>query len=280
MAVSTNSYFSNSIQGPLPEDFDIFRQDSTPRYAVGYKVEMSDGRVFRYAHFGAAVTYPGELVSTDVSESATVENGLTTVAPASAATTTDGTAGYKYVEVTEPSITADQFAGGYLTVIAGTGRGYTYRIKGNTVCGLPDGPASGNVRIELYDEIQASMTADTDLNVIGCKYANLEGATVGTDEVPAGITCRAMTAAYYGWIQTKGVAAVKVSPTTTSAVGDILVMAAINGSAETGAVCTMGQHNTSDKASELINEPIIGVCIQTVTTAANGCYVGANLMLE
>ena len=281
MAVSTNSWFSNSIGVPqLPEDFDLYRQDASPRYAVGYKVELADGRVFRYGHFGAAVTYAGTVVSADVSESATVENGLTTVAPASAAVTTDGTAGYKFVESTEPSITKDQFAGGYLTVIAGTGRGFVYRIKGNTVTGLPDGPASGNFRLELYDKVQTTLTADSDINVIGCKYANLEAALVGTDEVPAGVTMRGMTATYYGWIQTKGIGLAAVNTTTTCAIGDILVLAAIDAAGEAGCVATLGQYTTSTEVSQLTTEPLVGVCVQAVTTIANGNYVGANLMLE
>ena len=281
MTVSTNSYFSNSIGIPqLPEDFDKFRQDVLPRYPVGFKVELADGRVFRYGHFGAAVTYAGHVVSADVSGSATVENGLTTVAPGSAAVTTDGTVGSKYIEITEPSITDSQFAGGYLTVIAGTGRGYTYRIKGNTVCGLPDGPASGNIRMELYDKIQATLNAASDINVIGNKYANLIGALVGTDEVPVGITCRGMTAAYWGWVQTKGIAAVAVNTTTTCAIGDILVLAAVNGTGEIGTVASLGQYTTSTELIQVAHEPLIGVCVQTVTDATNGCYIGADLMLE
>jgi hypothetical protein len=280
MAVSDISYFSNSIQTPMPEDFDLYRQDASPRYAVGYKVELVDGRVFRYSHFGAAVARPGMVVSTTVSESATVENNITTVAPGSSASGSDGTAGSRYIEGTMAAITKDQFAGGYLTVIAGTGRGYTYRIKGNTVTGLPDGPASGNFRLELNDKVQATLTAVSDINVIGCKYANLKGATANTDEVPAGVTMRAMTANYYGWIQAAGIGLALVSATTTSAIGDILVLAAINNTAEAGAVATMGQHTTSTSIVQLVTEPIVGTCIQTVTTAADGCYVGINLMLE
>ena len=283
MAVSTNSYFSNSLQG-VPQvagEVDIFANDASPKFPIGYKLETADGRVFRYSHFGAAVEHAGVVVSSDVSESATVENGLTTVAPASAAVTTDGTTGYKFIEVTAAAVTADQYAGGYLTVIAGTGRGYTYRIKGNTACGLPDGPASGNFRLELYDKIQATLNAASDINVIACKYANLEAALVGTDEVPAGITTRGMTSAYYGWIQTKGPAAVLVNTATTCAIGDILVLTAVLGAGQAGAVATMGQYTTSDAGhNEYVTEPIVGTCIQTVTTAADGVYVGANLMLE
>jgi hypothetical protein len=280
MVVSSNNYFSNSIQG-VPQvggDIDLFANDASPKFHLGYKVETADGRVFRYSHFGAAVTYGGTVVSTDVSGSETVENALVPVASASAATTTDGLAGYKYIEITEPSITTDQFAGGYLTVIAGTGRGYTYRIRGNTSCNLSDAPASGNIRMELYDKLQASLNAASDINVIGCPYSNLIGALVGTDEVPVGVTTRGMTATYYGWVQTKGVCAVQVNTTTTCAIGDILVLAAVAGTGEIGTVASMGQYATSKAI--LANEPLVGVCLQTVTDAANGCYVGARLMLE
>ena len=283
MAVSSKNYFSNTVQGvpQIAGDVDLFANDANPKFTIGYKLETADGRVFRYSHFGAAVTYAGTVVSPDVSESASVESGLVVVAPASSAITTDSTAGYKNIEITEPAITKNQYAGGYLTVIAGTGRGYTYRIKGNTVCGLPDGPASGTMRLELHDKLQASLTADSSVNVIASKYANLESALVGTDEVPVGVTTRGMTANYYGWVQTKGVAAVSVNTTTTCAIGDILVLSAVLGTGLAGTVATMGQYTTSAAGhNEYVTEPLVGTCIQTVTNAANGCYVGANLMLE
>lgn len=278
MAVNTSSYFSNSIQGiPTvgPLEFDLFGSSSTPKHAVGHMVETQDGRRFRYAHFGAA-TAQGLVVSQDVSESAAAENAITVVAPASAATTTDGTAGHKYIEGTIAAITRDQYAGGYLITCAGTGRGYMYRIKGNTVCGLPDGPASGNIRIQLYDKLQETLTADTDIVIIGSKYANLEASSAGTDEVVSGVTVDNMSASTYGWIQTRGPASVKQHNTSALAVGDIAVLSTY----ANGQVARIGQFNATGDANESATEPIIGNVLSAATAAVDGSYVLVDLILE
>ena len=284
MTYSANSYFSNSVQG-VPQvagDVDIFANDASPKFVIGYKLEFADGRVFRYAQFGATVSHGGVVVATDESGSCTVENALVPVVPSSANTTSDGTVGSKYLQITEPSITTDQFAGGYLVVIAGTGRGYTYRIKGNSSCNLSDAPASGDIRMELYDKIQAELNAASDVNVIGCKYSDLKPALAGTDEIPCGVSTRAMTADYYGWVQTKGIGVCALNAATTCLVGDILVLAAIDNTAELGSVARIGQFSTSTELAQLATEPIIGICTSTVTSAAGvyQVYVGVDLMLE
>ena len=126
------------------------------------------------------------------------------------------------------------------------------------------------------------MNAASDINVVANKYANLEAALVGTDEVPVGVTTRAMTAAYYGWLQTKGVALCALNASTTCAIGDIVVLAAVNNTGEAGSVATLGQFTTSTEVAQLTTEPLIGVCIQTVTSAAGveQVFVAVDLMLE
>ena len=141
MAVSTNSIFANVHPGEaglIKESH--FNADSSCKYSLGTQKTLSDGRVFRYAHFGAD-TGAGLLVAQDFSESGNAEADNIVVVPASANTVTDGTIGSKFVEITLASVTADQFAGGYLHTTDDTGEGYCYRIKGNTAT---DDPASGS----------------------------------------------------------------------------------------------------------------------------------------
>lgn len=252
MAVTTN-WISNSFVSPEGGgDFDIFDKHATQRYAIGTRVTRADGNEYVYAHFGAD-TNRGLLVSQDISESgetAVVDNAL--IAPASAQTTTDGTIGSKYIEMTNASITANQFAGGYLATVDATGEGYTYRIKGNTATG---DPASGNIRIELYDPLQVAIDSTTDVQIMGSLYSNLEAATAGTDHVIAGIACSTMDVSEqaYGWIQVKGVVAGLVDGTI--AVGESVTLS--DGVA--GAIQVAGGGSTA--VVDLIDERPIGQCL-------------------
>ena len=69
MAVSSSSYFSNSIVGQpqVGADIDIYESSTSPKYAVGFGFTRADGCKYRYAHFGAT-TNRGVMVSTDLSE--------------------------------------------------------------------------------------------------------------------------------------------------------------------------------------------------------------------
>ena len=62
----------------------IYEESSTPNYAIGEKLELADGRVFRYGYTAAAINR-GLLVSQDVSATAIVESdGKLTAASAGA----------------------------------------------------------------------------------------------------------------------------------------------------------------------------------------------------
>lgn len=222
MAVSTISYFSNSSQG-IPQvaaDADIYKTDSIPRFAIGHRLQRQDGNEYVYSHFGAD-TAAGVMCSQDLSESSLLDVDI--VLGTASASGTDGDAGTKFIQVTEASVTADQFAGGYFSVEDDTGEGYQYRIKGNTAT---NDPVTGDVRIELYDPIQVSMIAATTGNIQGSLYANLEAATT-TDIAAAGISCKVQTTAdkAYGWIQVAGIATVLTSGTQVIGSGTTLAAA-------------------------------------------------------
>ena len=280
MAVNSDNYFSNAIQGipGIGSDQSLYRVDTVPAFALGHLLETQDGRRFRYAHIGAAEKQ-GALVSQDISESSLALNNVTVVAPASSAVTTDGTVNQKFIEGTDASRILDDIAGGHLVTTAGTGRGYTYRIKTNTATGLPGGPASGNFRIELHDNLQASLTADTDVTVVGCKYANLESSTGATDVIPAGVIQGTQdTADRWGWIQTRGLCGVLQDGTVLQ--GDIVTVSDV----DAGAVMQIGGFSRSvggsQSVSDLVNEPIVGWCAMNSTDTADGVYVTINLTLE
>lgn len=246
-------FHSNAIFEPAG-DFNIFDMHATQRYAVGTRVRRNDGNEYVYAHF-LTDTAQGLVVGPDVSEGgevAGVDNAV--IAPASAATTTDGTVGSKFIQMTNAGIVKDEHAGGYLTIVSGTGSGYTYRIKGNTAT---DAPASGDVRIELYDPLQVAVDATSDVHILGSKYAQLIAATgaAGEDNLAVGVTCSNMdvSVAPYGWVLVRGVGGATVDGTI--AAGEAVTLS----DSTAGTVQVAGGGSTA--VADLIDERVIGQCV-------------------
>ena len=246
MAVSTTSYFNNAIVGQtqVGAGINLYSSSTSPAFAVGTMFVRSDGNIFRYGHFGAA-TNRGAAVATDISESCLVDSDNIVIAPASAVAVAGeniqpGDIGSHYLEITLAAVTADQFAGGYLVTTDDTGEGFTYRIKGNTAT---DNPATGNIRIELYDRIQVALDATTDIAINGSRWANLEGATT-TDYDVSGISMATQASADYGWVCTKGIVGYLDSGGCTA--GQAIAPSAVAGALADAAAAT---------------ENIVGICL-------------------
>ena len=179
----------------------IYTESSTPKFAIGEKLELADGRVFRYASFAAA-TGAGILVSQDISATAVVETDDSVLG---AAGDYSPVAGSSQFQITLASATLNQYQGGYFHSTDDAGEGHNYRIKSNSATGAT---TSGKVDIVLFDNIKVTITTDSDIAIVGNLWNNVVGATAGTDYVVAGVTPIAFTANYYGWFQTAGVATI------------------------------------------------------------------------
>lgn len=263
MAVSANSYFSNSIVG-VPEiggDIDLYQTDLTPKYALGFGFTRGDGNKYRYCHFGA-VSQRGAVVAVDVSES-----GATKIVNvgASAATNTrragetfkPNYAGARYMQLVITA-TADQFAGGYITVTTGSGSGYTYRIVGNTATS-DNVPATGHIYLDLADPIQTPIGDDSDIIIAGSRYANLEPATT-TDPAVAGVVVTGNSASSYGWVCTGGLIGA-LQDVSIGTVGKPVFLS----SNTTGAI-QCKQSATSSTSNELVL-PLLGYMVEAGSSA-------------
>lgn len=208
----------------------IYEESSTPKYDLGEKLELKDGRVFRYAYIGTA-TNQGLLVSQDISATSVVEvDGKLTAASAGATEVTITDSG------TLGSATKNQYQGGYLHITDDAGEGYQYRIKSNTAA------ASNAITVTLYDGLQVAVTTATDVAITGMLWNDLIGATAGTDYIVCGVTPIAFTADYYGWVQTRGIATILADGTI--AIGQNLTLS----DGVTGAV----------HAKDAETEPLVG----------------------
>lgn len=179
----------------------IYTESSTPKYAIGEKLELADGRVFRYGYTAAGIN-AGLLVSQDLSATCLVESDDIVIA---ASGDYSPAAGSSKVQITLASISANDYAGALLQITDDAGEGIQYRIKSNSATGAT---TSGKVDIELYDPLKVALTTSSDIAIVGSLWYNVVGATAGTDYMVAGVTPIAFTANYYGWFQTAGIATI------------------------------------------------------------------------
>ena len=195
----------------------IYSESETAKHDLGEKIELADGRCFRYCYFDAAVTV-GKMVAPDMSTGGAVEISDGTIAT--------GTAGSSVVTITGSGssgppadfqgVSANDYAGSYLHITDGAGEGFTYRIKSN-------GAASSDaVEFTLFDPIVTALaTGASDFAITPGLFNNVhitdatQGAVV--DYIPVGVTMTGVTAEYYAWVQTSGVATCLADGTVTLA---------------------------------------------------------------
>lgn len=221
MAVGTStSYFSNAIIG-VPQvgaDVDIHQVDLTPKFAVGFGFARADGNKYRYCHFGAD-TNRGLVVQTQPTESHSGQPELhkgaagSNLVKVAGETMNPSAIGSHYIQCSMTAV-AHQFAGGYATITSGSGLGYTYRIKDNTVTGSP---VAGEVYLQLYKPLVVAIKTNSGIAIAGCQYSNLEVCT--NTGSPIGVTVSGVSDTNYAWICTQGVTSILQDTSQKEAVG-------------------------------------------------------------
>lgn len=226
---------------------------------VGSRFQAADGREFTLVQNGATALVSGVLVQSPASIGAN-HTGLTLSTAAIGATAITVTAGGTL-------ITANQYAGGYLVVSAGTGIGQTLRIKSH-----PAATSSGTSIFQLEDALSvATLTSDSKGSLTLPQYGSANGTNVGTSGVvvnPTTATGRVIgatiypiaasssTVPTYGFIQTSG--AVGVLNDANTAIGlDLMPSANTAGAVATYVVATRSRVGTSTVAGETTKTQLI-----------------------
>lgn len=178
-----------------PQSFPqgIFSEDTVQNADFGAKASTSDGRVYRYVKAGGTALIAGQVFDGP----ATVANH-TNVTVASAAAV-----GAVQVTVTlgSTAATANQYANGYLIVNDVAGQGFTYMIKSN-----PAADASASLVLTLADDesIQDALTTSSQVTLVANQYNGVIVHAASETGVPVGVAIKDITAASFGWIQTRG----------------------------------------------------------------------------
>jgi len=170
---------------------DIWDEHATPQHQLGSMGETSDGRIFRYAKMGEAITM-GYMTQSPAIDSATIKMSVTTAAAI----------GDKKIIFTHAATTstANEYADGYVTVSYGTGIGQTLKISSHAAF------TSGGTGSILNLEDPLIVALDTTSR-ISLAHNPWRGVLMDTSVVtkPTGGALRAFTSEYYGWLLTRGV---------------------------------------------------------------------------
>lgn len=221
---------------------------TTQLYPLGAKLIYND-REYRYAKAGATIP-AGNVVQSRIHAHATHHRNMNVAAAAIGATevtvTTGGT-----------SITANEYAGGYLYVNDGTGEGLAYKIKSH-----PARSGAGAITITLYDPITVALVGSgtSEVSLAHNKYTGViksPGTTPMTGE-SLGVASSVLADGEFFWVQTKGPAAVLVSGAVV--VGDSVCVTISGGTA--GAVIA----RIADEAAQRVSRTVGQVLLVNATT--------------
>ena len=193
----------NYSNGPFVQGDNIpkqqwYEQSATQKHMVGSKLELSDGRVFRYARAGAAALVAGDLLQSAVNGgTATYQNDLTPSAAAVGATAIS-------VTTVTDAITANEFTDGYLAITDGgaaAGQGGLYKITTH------EGGAAGALIFNIDRPLLVAVTTSSRITIIKDPYMDVIQAPATTPTgMCVGVPAIAVTATYYCWVQTWGIA--------------------------------------------------------------------------
>lgn len=187
-------------QGQLIKAQGLFEESSTAKAPLGSALRLDDGRVFRYCKMGAVAGVPGKVYQSPPAV-ANHLNQSVAAAAAVGATSVSCTLG-------ATAVTANQYADGFLQINDANGEGYQYKIKSHAAA---DGSAA--VTINLYDPIQVALTTSSEYTLVYHPCANVIVHPSPATSTMIGTPTIAITAEYYGWLQTWGPANVLIEGT-------------------------------------------------------------------
>lgn len=222
---------ASTLTGPvIVVAADLLSDLASPAHALGAYVETADGRGFRYAKAGGTSLVAGKLQQSPAQDTTNINpsGGITPAAAAIGATSVTLSSSL--------TLTANQLAGGYMSVAVTPGQGYTYRVVGNTAVS----GATGCV-VTLADPIVVALTTSSRLTFSVHPYNSVIVNPTTATGAPVGVANSIITNAQYGWLQTRGICSVLTDSGTTVGLG-VAPSAAVAGAVKTAAttLCTIG----------------------------------------
>jgi len=188
---------------PQVLDFDPFstRTEAEATHNLGEAVYLADGRIFRYAKAGSSDISQGKL---QVGPAPKTNHHNIAAASAASVNTNQVT-----VTLGATAATANEYAEGYLVANDNAPEGSVYKIKSH-----PAANANASLTLTLFDPLDEAVTTSSEFCLVHNTYNGVVEGTSATRN-PAGVPLEGISAGDYGWLQTRGVAAVLADGTIT-----------------------------------------------------------------
>jgi hypothetical protein len=186
---------------------DPLQESSTQLFPLGTRLIYND-RTFRYGKMGSGAVTAGKVLQQAAELGSAGDHQDLAMA---AGTTAAAGVTVVSIDTAGTDLTANQYAEGYLYVNDGTGEGQCLRIKSHPAHDHSD---DATVVITLHDKIVTALNvSNSKITISQNPYGGLIVAPHTETGAAVGVTTIDMTAAYYGWFQTGGPAAVLTSGT-------------------------------------------------------------------
>lgn len=182
---------------------EIYLQSSVREENIGTLGMDQYGDLYRYAKVGASNISAGKLQLAP-----TQKTNHHNVA-ASAAVTQDGRVRKVTLTLGATAAVANEYAYGVLAANDNTPEGQSYRIISH-----PAAEASATLEVEVDRAFVTSITTSSEFTLTHHRQNGVVEGTAVTVRA-AGVPLIPMTAAYFGWLKTKGVAAVLIGSAAT-----------------------------------------------------------------
>lgn len=244
----------------LPDRIDPFAESSVQEFPLGTCLSCwGDSERYRYVLAGAAGIEIGALCQAVVPLAGHINEAIDEPSVG------DTTIFFVPNTVTTDDLVANELAEGYIYIYDGTGEGAKYRIKSHpAIVGGTGG------YLTLYDPIRIAPAAASVATVIHNPYRAIIIHPSPNTAMVVGWTVAALTASYYGWVQTKGPVCALIDGTV------VMGMPVRVSEDDDGAVAAL------DRDEATADQPVVGVAMEIGADAAGGAatYGFVNATLE
>lgn len=229
------SFYTGSPQVGIGQPY--LNNDATPLNNPGQVIFGADNSKYVYFLAGLTNINSGMLLQSEAED--TGEQDLTPTATAVGATS--------IVTSSTVTVTANEYAGGFVVVSVTPSIGYRYLIASHAAA------TAAALTINLAEPVQVALTTSSRIDLVPNPYANLIPSPTSPSSSLVGVACGNITAGQYGWACVRGVATVTNDAAGALTVGTtVMASTSVAGSvrASTGAVPEVATVVTGIAASQ------------------------------
>lgn len=204
---------SDNITAGIPAILD----ETNPSGSLGMTYTSPDGRRYRYARAGGVALTVGNVLQAAAETTAHENLAFTAATLGSTTVTTTSTV----------TVTANQYAGGYISVGVTPDLGAVYKIKSHPAA------TAGTLALTLEEGIRTAWTTATRADLVANPYAAVIVAPTTPTGLLVGVAVNDLAINGYGWIQVQGPCNVLADSAGVSVASEVSLSNATTGAVET-----------------------------------------------